>query len=388
MATLPQAAPALPKETRVSSGSRTSYYSNYVKKCSLIYLQNGRYFIIRLSMPMCLPTLKRANEEIEELKSYYTKDYFDGIFSFVEKDTYIYEFLETLPASAAMVSGLGVVIIESDVNSIAPQLDKKIGLNTDIYTFSETEVEESNAVSKELGKLEVMDDILNFLDLDEQYDETTNKSFKELLEKFVVPRVRPLKSILKKSKTNEMSGTTYIFDRIKEFIDNHPQLDVYDNRSILNDSPQRNFSKYSRSRPDITALKNSVIIFNPVKQESLVVMAKDDVDDVDDVDDEMDPFSLTIEAKLKEGVNLAQVLAGMEKTYADIIYNGLKSVKPDKQMLPTGVVMYGMYITYSTNQCILLKTELKIGKQTEVFKSKESLSIADALNRILPILCK
>ena len=240
--------------------------------------------------------------EIEELKSYYTKDYFDGIFSFVEKDTYIYEFLETLPASAAMVSGLGVVIIESDVNSIAPQLDKKIGLNTDIYTFSETEVEESNAVSKELGKLEVMDDILNFLDLDEQYDETTNKSFKELLEKFVVPRVRPLKSILKKSKTNEMSGTTYIFDRIKEFTDNHPQLDVYDNRSILLDSPQRNFSKYSRSRPDITALKNSVIIFNPVKQESLVVMAKDDVDDVDDVDDEMDPFSLTIEAKLKEGV--------------------------------------------------------------------------------------
>ena len=41
----------------------------------------------------------------------------------------------------------------------------------------------------------------------------------------------------------------------------------------------------------ITALKNNVIIFNPVKQESLVVMAKDDVDD------EMDPFNI-IQVKL------------------------------------------------------------------------------------------
>ena len=223
-------------------------------------------------------------------------------------------------------------------------------------------------MSKELGKLEVRDDIFNFLDLDEQYDETTSKSVKEILEKFVVPRVSPLKSILKKSKMNEMSGTTYIFDRIKEFTDNYPQLDVYDNRSTLLDSPQRQFSKYSRSRPDITALKNNVIIFNRVKQESLVVMAKDDVDDVDDVDTKMDPISLTIEAKLKEGVHLAQVLAGMEKTYADFIYNGLKSVKPDKQMVPTGIVMYGMYITYATNQCILPSISVSDTLHISIFK--------------------
>ena len=134
MVTLPQAAPALPTETLVSSGSRTSYYSNYVKKCSLIYLQNGRYFIIQLKMPMVLPTLQSANKEIEALKGLYTKDHFEGSFSYVAKDTYIFEFLKTSPTSAATV-------IECDVNSIAPQLDMMISLNIDICSVSETEIE-------------------------------------------------------------------------------------------------------------------------------------------------------------------------------------------------------------------------------------------------------
>ena len=148
--------------------------------------------------------------------------------------------------------------------------------------------------------------------------------------------------------------------------------------------PPKFFSKYSKSRPDITALKNNVVIFNKDNQKSLVVTADDDVDDVDT---KMNAISLTVEAKLK-GVNLGQVLAGMEKTYADLLYNELKSVKPDERLLPAGIVMYRMHITYETNQCILVKAELKIGKGTVVYKSKESLSIVDALNRVLTGLCQ
>ena len=216
-------------------------------------------------------------------------------------------------------------------------------------------------MGKVLAKLEARD--VFFRLLDERLDKSMSKSIKEELEKLIIPPECLWQPIVKKSKMNEMAGTRYIFDRIKEFADNYPQLDVYDNRSALLYSRQNFFSKYSKSRPDITALKNNVVIFNQDNQKSLVVIAEDDVDDVDT---KMNPISLTVEAKLKEGVNLGQVLAGMEKTYADLLYNELKSVKPDEQLLPAGIVMYGMHITYETNQCILVKAELKIGKSTVV----------------------
>ena len=81
------------------------------------------------------------------------------------------------------------------------------------------------------------------------------------------------------------------------------------------------------------------------------------------------------------------MLAGMEKTYADLIYNELRSVKFGQQLLPAGIEMYGMFITYETNRCILLKAELKIGESTEIYMSEQTLSIEDALNRVLPKLC-
>ena len=189
--------------------------------------------------------------------------------------------------------------------------------------------------------------------------------------------------LCKKGKMNEIARTSYIFDRIKEFAGEYTQLDVYDNKSTIlyslhhRNFSHRNFSKYSNSRPDLTALMNNVVIFNRVNHESLVVMAEKDVEvDVETIEED----ATTI---LDERA-IAQVLAGIEKTCADLLYSQLKTLKPDA-LLPTDVVMYGMYIYYETDRCILLKAELKIGL---VYKSRESLSIVDAFNRVLTRLCQ
>ena len=74
----------------VSSGSRTSYYSNYVKKCSLIYLQAGYYFIVQFEKPLVLPTKRDALAKIEELKTSRKQDYFKGTFSRIKEGCYIF----------------------------------------------------------------------------------------------------------------------------------------------------------------------------------------------------------------------------------------------------------------------------------------------------------
>ena len=71
------------------------------------------------------------------------------------------------------------------------------------------------------------------------------------------PSESPLQRIvpnLKKGKLDEIARTSYIFDRIKEFAGEYTQLDVYDNKSTILYSPQRNFSKYSKSRPDFVTM--------------------------------------------------------------------------------------------------------------------------------------
>ena len=54
---------------------------------------------------------------------------------------------------------------------------------------------------------------------------------------------------------------------------------MYDNASRILYSPQRKFSKYSLSRPDITVLMNNkVVVFNPANQRGLMVMTDNNVE--------------------------------------------------------------------------------------------------------------
>ena len=103
-------------------------------------------------------------------------------------------------------------------------------------------------------------------------------------------------------------------------------------------------------------------------------------------------MSLTVEAKLDEHSRqdrFGQLLAGMEKLYADLLFDQLKFVLRPGVRIPTdAVVMYGMCIIYESDKCILVKAELNIGVKTVVYKSRESLSIVDAFNRVLTkLLC-
>ena len=100
-----------------------------------------------------------------------------------------------------------------------------------ICCISETELDEADAVGKELAKLEARDVVFRILN--ERLDKPMSKCIKEDLEKLIIPPECLLQPIVKKSKMNEMAGTRYIFDRIEEFADDYPQLDVYDNRSAL-----------------------------------------------------------------------------------------------------------------------------------------------------------
>ena len=405
MVTLCQTAPALPigivdkivsNITMVSSGSRTSYYSNYVKKCSLIHLQAGHFFIVQLGKPLVLPTLQDAIAKIEVLKTSRKNDYFKGTFSKITKDYSIFEFETTLPASNATSSWFHVHVMECDVDSIAPPCATKITFNIDVCCVSETELDTYLKAVAEVKWITEFRDIV-FRALDEHLDEPVSKSIKMELEEVLVVPIVPN---LRKSKLNENARTSYILDRIKELAAEYTQLDVYDNKSALLYSPQRNFSKYSKSSPDLTALMNNVVIFNRVNHESLMVMAEEDVEedvevDVETVEEDATTIlgtkmNVTVESKLNERGGrdpIGQVLAGIEKTYADILYYKLKTLKPDA-LLPTDVVMYGMYIIPETDQCIFLKAELKIGVDTLVYKSRESLSIVDAFNRVLTRLCQ
>ena len=81
---------------------------------------------------MVFPTFKGAMDKIEKLKSFHEKDYFEGTFSIVAADFYIFEFAKTLRASDATSDTFGVTIIERDADSIAPPCDMTISLNIDI----------------------------------------------------------------------------------------------------------------------------------------------------------------------------------------------------------------------------------------------------------------
>ena len=256
------------------------------------------------------------------------------------------------------------------------------------------------AVSKAEAKEEVKDVFFSILN-DNIVDEQARKRIKLDFENRIVdPSESPLERIDPiESKLDEIARTSYIFKKLKKFADKYPQLDVYDNKSAI---VQRNFSKYSTSRPDITALINDVFIFNRDTHESFMVMADSEVDaevDVETVKEDatkmakkMNAMSLTVEAKLDEHSRqdpFGQLLAGMEKLYADLLFDQLKFVlRPGVQIPTDAVVMYGMCIIYESDRCILVKAELSIGVKTVVYKSRESLSIVDAFNRVLTkLLC-
>ena len=100
----------------------------------------------------------------------------------------------------------------------------------------------------------------------------------------------------------------------------------------------------------------------------------------------MDVSSLIVETKLTglDGTDpIGQVLAGIEKTNGVLLYTQLKKRKFGSP-LPTDTVMYGMFISYESDQCIIV---LKVGVKTLIYKSKQSLHIVDAFNRILALLC-
>ena len=280
----------------VSSGSRTSYYSNYVKKCSLIYLQAGHFFIVQFEKPLVLPTLKDALAKIEELKTSRKKDYFKGIFSKIYEGCYIFEFETTLPASSATPSSFQLQVIKCDADSIAPPCAMKITFHIDMCVVSETEFD--MAMGKAERMAECMDKFVSILD-DNVVDEHARKRMKIDFENCIVES--PLQPI-SKSKMDEIARTSYIFKRLKEFADSYPQLDVYDNKSAIVYSPQRYFSKYSTSRPDLTALINDVFIFNRDTHESLMVIADGEVEvDVETVEEDATKMGMKMNAMSLRG---------------------------------------------------------------------------------------
>ena len=348
-------------------------------------MQAEYFFIVQLEEPLLFPTMQDGLNHIEVLKGYREDKYYIGKFLKISADCSIFEFKSTLKASKATATSFHVSILECDLDKIVPPRSVEISFHIDICSVSETDLNKVNAEWKALGRTEMRAEMRAevFKILDEKLDENESKRIKMDIEKKDIcttdQSIVPVPSV-RKGKSNELARTSYIFERLKEFASNYTELEVYDNASRILYSPQRKFSKYSLSRPDITVLMNNkVVVFNPANQRGLVVMTDNNVegddatstldtnmegddatstldtnmegDDATSISRNMDVSSLIVESKLTDldGTDpIGQVLAGIEETYGVLLYTQLKKRKFGAP-LPTDTVMYGMFISYIDN---------------------------------------
>ncbi len=166
-------------------------------------------------------------------------------------------------------------------------------------------------------------------------------------------------------------------------------LKVYTNTSDFGN--KQYFSKYNLSRPDVaTFLPSEFLIGNEVKSKWLVLNSADENSDENSEDilcGTLENICLNGEAKgdrAKSKDPVGQLLAGLDKTLADLVSTALK----DKNLLISRCTLYGLYFIPDTDTCQVYKLNVVMGKETVAFRGKEDLSISDAFNRVLREMTK
>ena len=149
-------------------------------------------------------------------------------------------------------------------------------------------------------------------------------------------------------------------------------------------SQKSKYSKYYKSRPDLTMYKNNcgyVVIDTGASEESETPTAASE-------ESETPTASISggiTENKLnKKGDVVGQLLAGMEKVAGDLAYEQLCSDKPAQDRLFRNIIIYGLVINYDDHNCTPYKLTMDFVKKSSKFNiGIQQLPLKEGITRLL-----
>ena len=182
---------------------------------------------------------------------------------------------------------------------------------------------------------------------------------------------------------NEDSATDNIFKQVCSFGESNG-LYVASRKGAITDIGENRYTKFGKSRPDITSYQKDVII-NKDYTQCVYVQGASDVSDgagdgKDDLIKKMTKVSLNCEAKKDKNPPMdpiAQLLAGMEKTMGDNFVSSLMHGRFLERF-----TLYGLYFIAKDDTCTVIRADVNIGRKTPVQQGVETLKISDAFNRV------
>lgn len=155
-------------------------------------------------------------------------------------------------------------------------------------------------------------------------------------------------------------------------------LEVFTNQKRITDYRYK-FSKY---QPDLASFPQSNTVIGSKVTSKWLLMNSDDERDVGDLCASLDNIFLEGEGKKQHSTSkdpIGQLLAGTDKTLADLVARSLK----EQDEILQKCTFYALYFIPETDECEVYKLNVQIGKKTCAFKGNQRLKIQDAFNRVV-----
>lgn len=302
-------------------------------------------------------------------------EYFDGGFKKVNQHVQVYEFTSTLPANTALLSDLKLSIEDIATDIILKPITRTlivIDVNVVCVPMSDINSRERRGIRR--GIEEATTAICKKLKLD-QTESGLDKVISEVCRR-TCSEVEELN--FRTTTPHELSKVKNIVKQVYQFASDHG-FKVYCNEQNITDYRGK-FSKYHLSKPDVAVFSPAnMLVANKVESKWLLAACNEEDDDID----LCGSFKNDAEGKRLGAVPkdpIGQLLAGIDKTMADLISNVLHQFT----RIITHITFYGLYFVPDpgADKCEVYKVNVKLGKDTIVYKGKETLTVSDAFNRV------